>query len=136
MEPNQYRREQERPEEQRTCHFCQKVFSSRQTMLSHIKNMHADEVTLSSKGGLQARRLKINDIFLQRGELKCEKCEKTFVRLDHYKKHSDSCGLEEESTFLCTHCGKVFQKKQTRDLHERSHTGDKRFPCSFCDKKV
>ena len=94
--------------EAKTCPDCQKLFSCRPAMLYHRRTVHS---------GVRPH--------------KCEDCGATFARLDSFKAHSHSL----ERSFLCSVCGKAFARKNIRDVHERSHYGDKRYNCGHCEKK-
>ncbi|TRY64010.1 hypothetical protein TCAL_00785 [Tigriopus californicus] len=89
------------PASARTCPECKRVFSSRQTMLYHKKVVHS---------GIRPYR--------------CKDCGKTFARADSFKTHAHT----EERSFLCSVCGKTFARRNIRDIHERAHYGDKRYP--------
>ena len=92
----------------RTCPDCKKEYSCRQAMLYHVKVVHS---------GIRP--------------FCCNECGMTFARADSFRGHSHSL----ERTFLCSVCGKTFARRNIRDVHERAHYNDRRYPCSFCEKK-
>ena len=92
----------------RTCPDCKKEYSCRQAMLYHVKVVHS---------GIRP--------------FCCQECGMTFARADSFRGHSHSL----ERTFLCSVCGKTFARRNIRDVHERAHYNDRRYPCSFCEKK-
>ena len=40
-----------------------------------------------------------------------------------------------ESPFSCSFCEKMFRQKTALQNHERSHTGERPYQCNFCDMK-
>ena len=48
----------------------------------------------------------------------------------------DTTGVDAARTnkFVCSVCGKGFDKKWNFEIHSRVHTGVKPFKCSICDK--
>lgn len=92
----------------RTCPDCKKEYSCRQAMLYHVKVVHSGVRPFC-----------------------CQECGMTFARADSFRGHSHSL----ERTFLCSVCGKTFARRNIRDVHERAHYNDRRYPCSFCEKK-
>ena len=92
----------------RTCPDCKKEYSCRQAMLYHVRVVHSGVRPFC-----------------------CQECGMTFARADSFRGHSHSL----ERTFLCSVCGKTFARRNIRDVHERAHYNDRRYPCSFCEKK-
>ena len=92
----------------RTCPDCKKEYSCRQAMLYHVKVVHSGVRPFC-----------------------CQECGMTFARADSFRGHSHSL----ERTFLCSVCGKTFARRNIRDVHERAHYNDRRYPCNFCEKK-
>ena len=92
----------------RTCPDCKKEYSCRQAMLYHVKVVHSGVRPFC-----------------------CQECGMTFARADSFRGHSHSL----ERTFLCSVCGKTFARRNIRDVHERAHYNDRRYPCGFCEKK-
>ena len=65
--------------------------------------------------------------------VKCPFCEKFIPQsssLEHAKKHVKTGKINN-----CQHCGKSFRDKGLLKSHERIHTEEKPFGCSFCEKK-
>ncbi|XP_077346126.1 uncharacterized protein LOC143989727 [Lithobates pipiens] len=46
----------------------------------------------------------------------------------------DGAILPTEKSFSCTECEKIFSKKSTLYIHQRSHTGERPYSCSECGK--
>ena len=41
---------------------------------------------------------------------------------------------ENTTKYTCTECGKIFWKSKNLEAHERTHRGQKPFPCDVCEK--
>ena len=39
-----------------------------------------------------------------------------------------------EKSYPCQYCEKSFRRSDSRDRHERTHTGEKPYPCQYCEK--
>lgn len=68
--------------------------------------------------------------------------DKTSQKCDTPKKGSRSAKKSYEGEILpgshpykCTYCDKKFKQVGHANLHERTHTGDKKYICPFCNKK-
>ena len=65
-------------------------------------------------------------------KVKCPQCNKELLK-GSLKGHL--CLHTNVWPFYCSFCGKGKVSKYNLDLHERTHTGEKPFPCIRCDKK-
>ena len=63
----------------------------------------------------------------------CDKCEKSYERKTHLKRHQSSSHFGEKVT--CSHCGLQFARKGNLYDHIRSvHEGSSNFQCFFCNQ--
>ena len=115
-------------------------------LTSHIKKQHSNKEIIKKK----ARKLK---------KTQCLVCLKFVTGIKRHmvthsndlnyecifchQKYKSGNGLEHhiqslhgEKSFPCKHCSKMFSTKQTRNCHEKIHSGKiyKRYNCNFCTK--
>ena len=95
------------------CQFCDKIFTVRRYLDTHINRNHGD-------------------VQLQ----KCTQCEKVFNNLkQHLKRHIQVTHMEHKPN-TCDFCGKNFSrvdnlKEHIKFIHSKE---TRKFVCSFCDK--
>lgn len=98
----------EQPNEQLVCNFCNKIFSSQNNLLIHVRS-HTNQKPYV-----------------------CEICNKGFAQscnlVNHMRIHSG------ERPYKCPHCDRAFTQSGNLMNHIRLHTNEKPFRCHFCDK--
>jgi uncharacterized Zn-finger protein len=123
-----------------TCPVCQKVLSSRHSMLDHIKIVHNRVHPFQCH--VCGRTFARHEAYLSHKHIAlksylCSHCGKQFTTRQGRKKHEQTHVTQnpaELATEICTFCGKAFRFKENRLRHEKIHTGEKPFQCSHCDK--
>ena len=75
-------------------------------------------------------------------EYPCVACPEVFNQLEdfwvHMEGHDENKSLERKPVtkkFMCSYCGKMFQRPSDVQVHEVVHTSDKPFDCRYCDRK-
>ncbi len=112
--PRKIRKDKLDPEDPatRTCPVegCGKVYARRRGMLVHYEAAHSNHEPYQ-----------------------CNECGKVFSRKEGLARHTH----DEARPYLCPQCGKTFKTKRAREIHERSHFGDRRYECPYpeCSKK-
>ena len=91
-----------------SCHHCDKVFSNRHHLTSHLVT-HTGERNFS-----------------------CRKCGKCFGRKSTLRAHMTT--HTGTSNFMCPLCDKACNDNNSLEEHIRMHTGEKPFVCSICSK--
>lgn len=133
--------------EKEVCPICQKTFTSKKYLKTHMKVHDVDKANakkdpnnekpfLCSECGLRFVRNDYLVIHTRRHKglkpYKCRFCEKGFPRATdltvHERYHTN------EKTHLCNLCGKGFQRAYNLLVHMRVHTGEKPYKCSYCSK--
>ena len=70
---------------------------------------------------------------------KCPHCEKSFASSSNRSSHARICPKRSSSavkvnTYTCPHCGKDSGSNKDLKRHIMTHTGERPFKCSYCEK--
>ncbi|XP_043363032.1 zinc finger protein 13-like isoform X2 [Dermochelys coriacea] len=118
------------------CSQCGKAFSSKGSVLRHLK-LHSEE---KPHGCAECgRRFRTKQTFLSHqrvhtGErpFACHQCGRSFTRKENLVRHQETHVHKEPHT--CPECGKSFLHEGSLLLHRRAHSGARPFPCAHCGK--
>lgn len=116
--------------------FCGKSFSLRETLKTHVRNVHKGERRFScsqcSKRFGQAIRLRdhINNAHGQKQEIPCAQCSKVFHSSRNLKAH---LVYHEEPKYSCDQCGKKFFLSNKLKEHWKTHDSADHY-CSVCSR--
>lgn len=118
----------------RTCSICDKVFSSKTYLSTHMRfhGTHRKMQCSMCDFSTVQRRTLINHEKTHRLErdFKCDVCKKDFKTLSNMNKHKSNVHTKKE----CEVCGHEVAVSRL-DGHMRKHTGEGLFECTQCDKK-
>lgn len=120
--------------------FCGKSFALKETLKSHIRNVHNGErkykcpIKDCNKGFNSISRLNdhVNNMHGQKQEIPCDKCGKIFNSLRNLQTHAI---YHNDPKLKCNYCEKLFYiKKNLREHQESVHLGVT-YSCNSCQKK-
>lgn len=122
-----------------SCRLCNKQFASEQTRDAHERN-HTD-----TSGSKPIRNIQIRPCYCRkpkcpkhkrrappiRKRFKCKHCDEEFVYSIEFRKHSwttHNIGTK------CRFCDRQFYDRGNLNVHERTHTGELPFQCTYCSR--
>lgn len=123
------------------CEICKKTFADRTTLKLHIRvhlGINLKQCTLCPKGFAKQSFL---DFHMKSHEAKsypCQKCDTVFNSKQELRDHTNDVHKVEKppKTYMCEVCSKVFNRVNTLNQHRITHTGEKRFECETCHRKL
>ncbi|XP_044743338.1 zinc finger protein 39-like [Chrysoperla carnea] len=123
------------------CTKCDLSFKEKYALKRHIKTVHSvDQYEACHVCGKSFKKIHFQkhlDTHGDRVKLSCETCSKQFYykyNLEQHVKHVHE-NVARERNHLCNICGMGFQKMDDLRRHFLTHTKEKPYACTKCDKK-
>ena len=119
------------------CQTCGKTFASKKIFKEHKKlhsNSKAYVCDICNKSFARKDNLEVHQsVHTKERPFLCLKCGKTFSRQSHLSDH-DKRSHQEIRRYICLLCTKSFFTSQQLTRHSRTHSKEKPYHCSKCDK--
>lgn len=119
------------------CHMCSYTTKSRESLRSHINNVHKEkrlccdicDARYRNKTELKAH---MDAIHLMKRDYFCHICGKSYSRLRTLQKHLNYHTAEKK--IVCEICGFKAVESGRMNRHMKSHTGIRNYSCDLCGK--
>lgn len=124
---------------QLTCPVDLRTFNNNQSFTIHMRNNHPDYFPNSShvcsvcKNEFETLYEKLSHMKIcQEKIFQCNHCDKKFSKKCHLNKHLKQ--VSGELNIICGICNKVCRDKHDYKIHSLSHSNERPFKCSLCEK--
>ena len=122
------------------CDSCEMQYASKSSLMTHHKRVHNNQVfscrycdfSRNTEGPVQLheRRMHLEPSTL----MKCPHCPFKSRGEERFRYHLE--GHDQNTSYICSLCGKIFISKKEMDVHRFSHKRrGQNVPCPACDKK-
>ena len=108
--------------------FCEDILNNDEDLF-YENNHNNDTLDTDQNTDCEKEPIKVKDT------KKSKKTEKGSTLPARVKKSYEGEILPGSHPYKCTYCDKRFKQVGHANLHERTHTGDKKYVCKFCNKK-
>lgn len=118
------------------CRHCKKIFTSRYKLHNHKRTKHTSPGICNICGSIvRADNLRKHIKMHSEGPCTCKECGKTFKNSESLRSHKF---LHNEQAYTCEICGKLFKMKSEHTRHLKKHKDPdfRKVTCSLCGKKV
>ncbi len=125
------------PDKEWPCSFegCKYVTKLERNLSNHLYRNHLSKGQVCEQCGEKfkdAKQLRIHSFRAHKNEaFPCDKCPKVFDNPKSLKAHQE---IHSDYNLVCPECGKGFRRKMNFNSHLLSHSEERRFGCSDCDK--
>lgn len=121
------------------CRYCDARFCSDDELKKHRDEVHTTiacrickEITFTNEEDYR-EHIRVVHEGIDREILKCEKCGAEYKTLEPFKRHQENqCGTIKPHK--CDECEMAFYTKYNLKQHKITHSGERRFCCSYCGK--
>jgi len=96
------------------CTYCDKTFSRKDKVNSHVRKVHCDRDTLDESSGPQSDTV---DELIEKIHT-CDACPKAYKNSSHLLRHK--LGAHSNVIMSCDHCGKHFSRRDKLNAHMKN----------------
>ena len=126
------------------CQICNKALSTKTNLENHIKLHNQDrefkcehcDKKFVSKSVLATHKITFHSENVDKNYHPCRHCSMSFKSLSNLARHTRNKHFEHSDKIFhkCTTCSKLFKDPSALKVHEKIHTGERKFACNECPK--